>query len=195
MTTEADWERPVDVEDFDPYEEDRNIDRYNASILEAHGYDSSIPLLDLYLTNRDKNVIVLINGCYGGFGLNDEFRAEYQRLCGDSSVVSSVTNEGPYTTAVARSDPVLVDLIGQDHLEQRSCSCLVRESIPLFLLKHAKITDYDGCEGIDLNTQSFCMDLMTDTCDRAMNNSQLSDSEKLDVMCEARDIVRQLAGW
>ncbi len=47
---------------------------------------------------------VVINDCYGGFGLSDRAQTEYKRLAG-------ITDPGWYDRDVARDDPYLIKVV------------------------------------------------------------------------------------
>ena len=47
---------------------------------------------------------IVINDCYGGFGLSDRAREEYKKLAG-------ITDSGWYDRDVARDDPYLVKIV------------------------------------------------------------------------------------
>jgi hypothetical protein len=190
-------EEQTEEEEDQMYEEEDANDaaylEYYDSILTKHGYDKTMSLLELYRTHKDTFVPILVNECYGGFSLSDDSRRRFIGAVENvaACAVSIACMEGPYTTAVARSDPTMIDIVG-DTLEQTYCSNLRKHLVPLFLLKYTQISNHDGYEGIDLHSSEFCMDLLTETCDQMKVASALSDTEKLKAILESREVVRAI---
>ena len=83
---------------------------------------------------------IVINDCYGGFGLSDEGMTLYKKLAG-------ITEEDFYHRDIERDDPYLVEVVRQ--LGQKAaggCANLKIVEIPADVKWH--IAEYDGNEWV-----------------------------------------------
>lgn len=87
---------------------------------------------------------IVINACYGGFGVSKEFLKAYNIPYTKTSYGTFYANE-----SVERTDPRLIEFIETNGSEMASgpYSRLVVREIPKGTLY--RITEYDGYEGIE----------------------------------------------
>ena len=87
---------------------------------------------------------IVINACYGGFGVSEEFLKAYNIHYTKTSYGSFYANE-----AIERTDPRLIEYI-ETHgskMASNNFSNLIVVEIPKGTLY--RITEYDGYEGIE----------------------------------------------
>jgi len=88
---------------------------------------------------------VVLNGCYGGFGLSDKARQEYQKRTG-------IIKEEYSDYDLERTDPVLVQIVEELGKEANGfCSDLYIESFDDDMEGCWSIHEYDGAESISID--------------------------------------------
>jgi hypothetical protein len=90
---------------------------------------------------------VVINDCYGGFGLSDRAREEYKKMAG-------ITDPDFYDRNVARDDPYLIKVVKElGTAASGSHAKLKIVEIPGDVEWH--ISDYDGAEHVAENHRTW----------------------------------------
>ena len=83
---------------------------------------------------------IVINNCYGGFGLSDEAVARYKELTG-------IVESDFFHRDIARDDPYLVQVVREmGHRANGDCSDLKIVEVPADVKWH--IAEYDGNEWV-----------------------------------------------
>lgn len=94
-----------------------------------------------------ESVPVVINQCYGGFGLSGLALTMYNKLT-DTKV--------EYADNIERTDPILVKIVRELKKEANdTCAQLQICKIPNYMLNFYTISEYDGMESVKLKTDQF----------------------------------------
>ena len=90
---------------------------------------------------------ILINGCYGGFGISDEAKAEYKRRTGEKL---------PYCDD-NRYNPILIQIREEFGRTQFSghCASICIETIDEIYKDYHTINEYDGIESIEIDYAGY----------------------------------------
>ena len=87
-------------------------------------------------------VPVVINACFGGFGLSEMALNEYNKLSGKSI---------KYSHDLDRTDPHLASVVKKyKNKSFGSCAALEIHMIPDYMIDYYDISEYDGCETLHL---------------------------------------------
>lgn len=97
---------------------------------------------------------VVINACYGGFGLSEKALNEFRQR-------KNNPNLSQYRRDFPRHDPILVDIVKNDPEASGKCSKLEIVEIDSDFIDIYAIDEYDGYEGIKISTKKFCDKLLT----------------------------------
>jgi hypothetical protein len=90
---------------------------------------------------------IVINDCYGGFGLSEEATERYKELAG-------ITNGDWSYSDIARDDPYLVQVVRElGHRANGKYSSLKIVEVPAGIEWH--ITEYDGNEWVAENHRTW----------------------------------------
>lgn len=95
------------------------------------------------------------NASYGGFGFSDAFLEEFEKRHGD---------EDP--ELCTRWDPKVVSLVQEMGKKANGdCSKLAFVVVPKELVDYIDISEYDGCESVEINYDLIYRELMKETYD------------------------------
>lgn len=92
---------------------------------------------------------ILINGCYGGFGISDEAKAEYERRTGEK-ISYDCDNDNRY-------NPILIQIreeFGRDRFSGDYASIHIK-TIDEIYKDYYTINEYDGIESIEIDYAGY----------------------------------------
>lgn len=118
---------------------------------------------------QDGTIEVMVNRCYGGFGLSEKAVAEYCKIMG-------LDNEDGIVD-LQRHDPQLLKIVKAMGTKQASgrYANIELQRIPAQYVNHYSICEYDGMETLVINYNAY----KVDSAKEILRNKELSKSEKL----------------
>jgi len=118
--------------------------------------------------------LVLINTCYGGFGISNKARYLYKQLTGNKLDTYSYDcrNDALVIKIVLRLGKVARD----SHAKLKICL------VPEFIGNHFKIHEYDGLESLSLNIDRYKIERISDICDDTNKSSDVRIREINEVL-------------
>ena len=99
-------------------------------------------------------VEVMVNTCFGGFGLSEAAMNEYHRRCLSKAREGGEENSLEY--GISRHDPVMVQIVREMGLlasDRYAKVCL--EMIPAQYVHHYSIREYDGMESVKVHRNAY----------------------------------------
>ena len=122
---------------------------------------------------------IMVNECFGGFGLSDAAITEYRRRCAAQTVVVDGDLDDSARSAyegIARHDPVMVQVVRDLGPAASAAYGDVRiREIPERFVAHYSISDYDGRETIIVHRNAF----RVDAARTILRDGTLSKTDKL----------------
>lgn len=114
------------------------------------------------------SVEIMVNTCYGGFGLSEAAMDEYRKRCPG--------NENVDYYDIDRHDPVMVQILKQmGEAAFGAFSRIKLKKIPVQYLDHYSISEYDGLEHVVIHYNSYKID----TAKAILRDRHLNKTEKL----------------
>jgi hypothetical protein len=113
---------------------------------------------------------IMLNVCYGGFGLSNEAMEEYRRRCPGKDDVED--------DSIDRHDSVMVNIVKE--IGTRSAGAAFAEirlvSIPSQYVKYYSINEYDGNESVTIHYNRYKINSAKET----LQDPTLTKSDKLE---------------
>ncbi len=108
---------------------------------------------------------VVINNCYGGFGLSKVALEMYNKLTGKNF---------EYYWYISRTDPILIKTVEEmGDVANDKYSCLHIVKVPAYMKDFYEITEYDGLESVVLLRDKYKVSEIN-----RINNSDIDATEK-----------------
>ena len=118
------------------------------------------------MTNQTE---IMLNVCFGGFGLSDEAMDEYRKQCPGKEDIDDYT--------IDRHDPVMVNIVKE--IGTRSAGSAFAEirlvSIPSQYVKYYSIHEYDGRESVAIHYNKYKIN----SAKEILQDQTLTKSDKL----------------
>lgn len=118
------------------------------------------------MSEEDELIPVLFNSCHGGFWLSNEITNKYKER--------TQKDIDPYLAS--RIDRDLIDICLEVGNDKFNLGTELRvEYIPKKFEKYFTISEYDGCEDVDIDYENYKLDKIKEIC----NDNSLTDTDKI----------------
>jgi hypothetical protein len=118
-------------------------------------------------------ITIMVNACYGGFGLSEAAMDEYRRRRPSSDV--GVAGGDAYYD-IARHDALMVQVVKElGHAANGPCAAIELWQIPSRYVNHYSIREYDGMENVAVHRNAYRVDAAREI----LRQETLTKTEKL----------------
>ena len=134
-------------------------------------------LLPEVKVNEGNTSEILLNGAFGGFSLSKEAVAKYNEKLREINPEHKDLRDRDYIlqSYQHRMNPILINIVKElgDKANGKHCKLYI-ESFNSEFKNYIKIHEYDGQEDIEIDTNSYRLDLIKEVV-----NSELSSDDKI----------------
>ena len=118
---------------------------------------------------------ILLNGAYGGFSISKEAAAKYKEKLRENNLEHKDLYNCDIYRHKHRMDPILINIVKElgDKANGKHCKIYI-ESFNSEFKNYIKIHEYDGQEDLEIDIQSYRLDLI-----KEVTNSDLSSDDKI----------------
>jgi len=122
------------------------------------------------MISPEEEMDVLINDCYGGWGMSDKAKELYK--------LRKTENSNNYLTR--RSDPTLIQIYKElcDEFDGKYSKTGI-EKIPKKYENHYSISEYDGLETVEIDYTLYELDNLKKNIKEIVENNSIDNDEKI----------------
>ncbi len=151
---------------------DSNYIDLNASYFEKNFSSNKYDALTAFLSNSSETIDVLYNNCYGGYSVSDEAKKLYKEYTDNDYGKLNYEREERHCPYIIK----VFETLGSKKFGD-SYSQIELHKIPIYMEYYYSIHEYDGMEGVEIQSKWFKYDMI-----QFVIKSEMSDTQKVEIV-------------